>query len=66
MSDWKVITGKKLSNGKIRPMVSRIQDGKTIKKRLSHLEEENQEDARESALRWIIKENFKLIEIYHF
>ena len=59
MSDWKVIQGKKLSNGNIRPMVSRIQDGKTIKKRLSHLEDENQEEARESALRWIIKEEQK-------
>ena len=59
MSDWKVIQGKKLSNGAIRPMVSRIQDGKTIKKRLANLKAENQEEARELALRWIIKEEQK-------
>ena len=59
MSDWKIIQGKKLSNGKIRPMVSRIQDGKTIKKRLSQLVAENQDEARDLAYRWIIKEEQK-------
>jgi site-specific recombinase XerD len=64
MSKWKATKPKKLSNGLYRPVVSRFENGKKIRKRLSDLAFKSEKEAILEAEFWIRDEAARAVDNY--